>query len=230
MSLCKSFSVRLFLLCTFMVLAGAILFLKPELDLNTAEAFFTGGVFPWRSQALPNFFHDLVHPVSLSLAFIFMVMIGYCLAKKKSSKPALFMLLTLIIGPGLITNTLLKDNWGRARPVQVTEFGGKDDFGPPLLIDDECNDNCSFVGGDAAFGYWFHSFAYVAKRRRRMVFIAGVGVGLGYSLLRVGMGAHFLSDVFFAAVVVLLSSATIHAAVFGKAQLKARWREFLGGE
>lgn len=230
MSLWQNFSTRLFLFCAVMVLAGAALFLIPALDLDTAAFFFSEGVFPWRSQAIPNFFHNIVHPLSISLAVVFMLAVIFCLVRKRPYLPALFMLLALVIGPGLITNTLLKDNWGRARPVQVVEFGGREDFGPPLLIDDECDDNCSFVGGDAAFGYWFHSFAYIAPRRRRTIFFAGMGVGLGYSLLRVGMGAHFLSDVFFAAVVILMSSAAVYAGMFGRAALKGRWREFLGGQ
>jgi len=86
------------------------------------------------------------------------------------------------------------------------------------------------VGGDAAFGYWFHSFAYVVPpRRRRAVFWSGIGVGLGYSILRVGMGAHFLSDVFFAAVVVLTTSAALFGSMFGKAKIRQRWQDFLGG-
>lgn len=210
--------------------AGAVLFALPQLDMAASGAYYGADGFAWRTSALANFFHNLVHPVSLVLAGCFTALIGYQAARQRGVQMPLFLLLALLVGPGLITNTLLKDNWGRARPMQITEFGGTQQFSPPLLISDQCDHNCSFVGGDAAFGFWFHSFGYVVPRRRRLIFLGGVGVGLGYSWLRVGMGAHFLSDVFFAGIVVLLSSALCYASLYGRSQLKARWAEFLGGK
>jgi lipid A 4'-phosphatase len=43
-----------------------------------------------------------------------------------------FLALVLIIGPGLLANSTLKDNWGRPRPIQITEFGGPGAFAPAL--------------------------------------------------------------------------------------------------
>ncbi len=204
------FAYRLSVFLSLAFLAGGILFLAPVIDIEATELFFAEGQFPWRYEKLPVFFHNLVQPVSILLGIMFVVAMLYQGWQKRSMLPALFLLLALVIGPGIVTNTILKDNWGRARPYQTVEFGGTKNFSRPLVIENECNDNCSFVGGDAAFGYWFHSFAYVVPpRRRRAVFWSGIGVGLGYSILRVGMGAHFLSDVFFAAVVVLTTSAAL---------------------
>lgn len=226
-----SFAQRLSAFLGFAFLAGFVLFMAPTIDLGAAKLFFEQGVFAWRNERVALFFHDLVQPISFVLAGLFAVAIFAARFRKLSVLLPLFMLLALVIGPGLITNTVFKDNWGRARPYQTTEFGGTKNFSRVLVMDDECRNNCSFVGGDAAFGYWFHSFAYVVpQRRRRTVFWAGMGVGLGYSVLRVGMGAHFLSDVFFAAIVVLLSSASLFALLFGRMQLKARWQDFLGGK
>lgn len=219
---------RLALFVAVLLVAGAVLFACPQLDMAASGYFFNGQEFVWREATLANLLHDAVHPLSLALAGLFAAMLAYSVYKKMPLRVPLFLLLSLVIGPGLITNTLLKDNWGRARPLQITEFGGVQHFTPPLLMADQCDHNCSFVGGDAAFGYWFSALGYVIPRRRRAAFWSGMGMGLGYSVLRVGMGAHFLSDVFFAGIVILMSNAAVYAAVFGRSELSARWREFLG--
>ena len=61
-----------------------------------------------------------------------------------------FLAAMLAIGPGLVANVILKDNWGRARPRQVVEFGGTKQFTPPLVPVRECVRNCSFVSGEAS--------------------------------------------------------------------------------
>lgn len=205
----------------------AFCFVYP-LDLTISSFFYDGLDFPWRKEVLPLMLHDLVHPAALTLGGILIVATGVAYAKGLGWRRWAFLLLALIIGPGLITNTLLKDNWGRARPMQVQEFGGTATYTPPFVMTNQCDKNCSFVAGDPAFGFWFHAFGYIAPRRRRKLFLAGVGVGLGYGLLRIGMGAHFFSDVLGSAVVVLGPSALLYGLMFGRRALGIIWREWLG--
>jgi len=47
-------------------------------------------------------------------------------------------LLSLVIGPGLLVNLVLKENVGRARPIQVEAFGGNRQFSPALRQAHEC--------------------------------------------------------------------------------------------
>ena len=51
---------------------------------------------------------------------------------KKLNKRLKFSIIGLIMGPiigsGLIANWYFKDQWGRARPIQVKEFGGEKEF------------------------------------------------------------------------------------------------------
>src|ERR1700759_5627042 len=56
-----------------------------------------------------------------------------------------FLLATLALGPGLFTNVLVKDHWGRPRPIDVTAFGGADQFVPWWDPRGTCPKNCSFV-------------------------------------------------------------------------------------
>jgi lipid A 4'-phosphatase len=114
-----------------------------------------------------------------------------------------YLVLSFGIGPGLVTNGLLKNEMGRARPSQVTEFGGKARFTPALVPSDQCQRNCSFVSGHAAFAFSFITLALLATPgRRRKWAIAGVmAFGVLAGLGRMAQGGHWLSDVLFAAVI-----------------------------
>lgn len=115
----------------------------------------------------------------------------------------IFILVATAVGPGLIVNAGLKDNWGRARPYQVEQFGGTKQFTPPLVPTDQCARNCSFASGHAALAFSMVSFAFLlpAGRRRRAAFSAALGFGGIVGLGRIAAGAHFLSDVIDAALI-----------------------------
>ena len=127
----------------------------------------------------------------------------------------IFLALVLITGPGLIANTLLKDNWARPRPIQVVEFGGPDRFTPVLERSGSCARNCSFVSGEASatFAIGF-AIAMLARRRRAALMAAAVAAGSIAGFIRMGEGGHFLSDVVFAAVFMALDVALLHWLVF----------------
>src|SRR5262249_47577736 len=118
-------------------------------------------------------------------------------------------------GPGLIANTLLKDNWARPRPSQIVEFGGPDHFTPVLERSGRCERNCSFVSGEASatFAIGF-AIAMLARRRRAGLMAAAAAAGSIAGFIRMGEGGHFLSDVTFAAVFMALDVALLHWLVF----------------
>lgn len=109
-----------------------------------------------------------------------------------------FVLLALALGPGVLANVVLKDNWGRARPSHLVEFGGQSRFTPPLVVSDQCDHNCSFVAGDASAGFFLLAFALLARRHRGLAIAGALAVGIGLGMVRVIQGGHFLSDVLFA--------------------------------
>ena len=45
-----------------------------------------------------------------------------------SGRAAVFLILSYALGPGLLVNVALKDNWGRPRPGHITQFGGDKHF------------------------------------------------------------------------------------------------------
>lgn len=78
-----------------------------------------------------------------------------------------FLVSSLVIGPGLIVNTLLKENWGRGRPNDMAVFGGEFPYAPPGMIVDQCVSNCSFTSGHGALGFWAVAFAFLVPKRHR---------------------------------------------------------------
>ena len=114
-----------------------------------------------------------------------------------------FLLLCFGVGTGIVANAIFKENWGRARPSQIVEFGGEKKFTPAFVISDQCPHNCSFVSGDSAFAFGTLGFALLAGRRRRYV-LAALGFGVVVGAGRMLTGGHFLSDVVFSGVFTVL--------------------------
>ena len=107
-----------------------------------------------------------------------------------------FLASSMALGPGLLVNTLLKDHWGRARPVQTDLFGGSHPFTLPWVISDGCDRNCSFVSGEASGSFWFIALAFVVPIAwRRRTAIAALAWTFVMSLNRIAFGGHYLSDV-----------------------------------
>jgi len=116
----------------------------------------------------------------------------------------LFCLLLGVIGPGVITNGMLKEYWGRPRPREVLELGGHQRFEPVLSIDAE-SDGKSFPCGHATMGYFFFGGFFLLRRHRRrlalgFLVLGGVFGGL-LSVARMMQGGHFFTDGVWAGVV-----------------------------
>jgi lipid A 4'-phosphatase len=112
-------------------------------------------------------------------------------------KPCLVVVLTTIVAAGLLVNAVLKQYWGRPRPSQTIEFGGKWEY-RPIFPPGTPGKGASFPCGHCTMGFVFLSM--VAFRRRSKVLAYGgvaVGIVLGglLSAARVVQGAHFLSDI-----------------------------------
>jgi membrane-associated PAP2 superfamily phosphatase len=128
-----------------------------------------------------------------------------------------------LLGSGLLVNAGLKEYWGRARPVQVTQFGGTQQFSPALRPADECRHNCSFVSGHATSGFILMAVGLMGSvaTRRRWLWI-GLAWGTVVSLARIAEGGHFLSDTLFAGLAVWASGWLIREAWLRIVAL--RWR------
>ena len=123
--------------------------------------------------------------------------------------PAAFVGLALVIGPGLLVSSA-KEITQRARPFHVTQFAGTQQFSPALARVDQCNDNCAFVSGHTADGFFLASLMLIFPRRRWWWLGAGVIGGIAIGFARVSVGAHWLSDALWAFPITLLGTWLVY--------------------
>lgn len=101
-----------------------------------------------------------------------------------------------LVGPILLVNLILKAYSYRPRPIDITLFGGELSFMPVGDFSGACVSNCSFVSGEAAAAGWLLGLLPLLRgRRRHLAGVLLIIASIAASLLRVVMGAHFLSDV-----------------------------------
>ena len=201
----------------------------PQLDLWASSQFhaasgeFVGdrlGVVRWLYQGIPwsGRFYALVGVVVLVVSLWRPHPVGGRWSRRLAA-----LAWVSLLGSGLLVNAGLKEYWGRARPVQVSEFGGKQHFSPPLQPTNQCEHNCSFVSGHATSGYILMAVGLMGSvaTRRRWLSI-GLVWGAVVSLARIAEGGHFLSDTLFAGLAVWGSGWLIREAWLRHVAL--RWR------
>ena len=69
-----------------------------------------------------------------------------------------------IVGSGIIANWYFKDQWGRARPVHITEFGGDKIFTRAFVKSDQCERNCSWISGESSAAFSFLVGTLILKK------------------------------------------------------------------
>ena len=203
-------------------IAAAIIFVGwPDIDLAAARIFYVEPRhFLFNHSALAGTLRWGFRALTWGTAIAAVAGIILVLARRRhlfglGLPEWIFLALVLITGPGLIANTVLKDNWARPRPIHVVEFGGPDRFTPVLERSGACERNCSFISGEASatFALGF-AIAMLVRRRRAELMAAAVALGSVAGLIRMGEGGHFLSDVVFAGVFMALDVALIYWLVF----------------
>jgi membrane-associated PAP2 superfamily phosphatase len=131
------------------------------------------------------------------------------------ARAMLLMTSTLLLGPGLLTNAVLKEHWGRPRPVDVREFGGALAFVPWWDPGGECAHNCSFVAGEGSGAFWTLAPAAVVPAPVKVIaFAAAVSFGAAAGMLRVAFGAHFFTDVVFSGVLTFAIVWIVHGILY----------------
>lgn len=174
----------------------------PHIDIWASRKFFMEGRFFLAHEAVIEFIYDVFARIHLFFFAIFVIGIFITFIRKTPKallwrKKLLFLLLVMLLGPGLLVNGILKDHsFGRPRPIQVEQFGGQDQFAPALRYSGECRTNCSFVCGHASIAFFVMALAWAF--RRRYLFSVGLALGIVVGLVRMAQGGHFLSDVVFA--------------------------------
>ncbi len=208
--------------CLLAVAATSAIFLAfPGIDPWFSELFYRsrGGFWLRRSDVLGLFraTNDILIAVIVA-ALVASVVIRIARPDRQSLVPpavTLFLVSTLVLGPLLLVNVLLKEHWGRPRPVQVDLFGGDAPYVEVWRITDWCAGNCSFVSGEASSAIWLVAVALVLPQavRRPAVVVAAL-YALLLSLNRIAFGGHFLSDVLISFGLTLLLIAVCYRVIF----------------
>jgi lipid A 4'-phosphatase len=143
------------------------------------------------------------------------------LMKCYTNRHLIYLILCLAIGPGLVVNTIFKDNWGRARPFQTENFGGDKTFTLPFIIAGQCEKNCSFTSGDPSVGFYFFAFAFAFPKKRKEFFGLAMSLGVIFGGTRILQGAHFFSDVIFSGIFVYAVCYLLYKIMFQKEPTEA---------
>jgi lipid A 4'-phosphatase len=195
----------------------AVLFaVAPQLDLQLSHLFFDDVMhrFPAASDPLARW----VRATSMWVFTGFAVCVAAAAVAKLAfprrfpvpGRVVAFLALTLVLGPGLLVNGVLKEHWSRPRPGEVVEFGGTLPFMPWWDPRGGCEQNCSFVSGETSQATWAVAPALLMPGGLRLVALGTVGIFTAViGALRLAFGGHFASDVLFA---VLLTLGVIWAA------------------
>jgi lipid A 4'-phosphatase len=128
---------------------------------------------------------------------------------------AWYFLALFALGSGIVTNLWLKDTWGRPRPRDVVEFGGRSPYEGVFAMD-LVGEGKSFPSGHATAGFLFVGLWFLLRGRRPGLAAIALGAALvwgsviGYA--RMLQGGHFATDVVWAAAVMWMAAAALHYA------------------
>jgi membrane-associated PAP2 superfamily phosphatase len=196
----KDFSILLFILGVL-----TLIFRFTNLDIILEHYFYSSGK-GWMLQYKP--FWDFIYRFGIFpgyfLAFggLIMISVSYWNSKYISfRKVSLLLVFTIIVGPGILVNLVLKDHTGRPRPREITEFGGTEDY-VCICQKAKSNEGKSFPCGHCSMGFYL-AIPYLFYRNRKKVlaysFLAtGITYGILIGIARMMAGGHFASDVIWA--------------------------------
>ena len=169
-----------------------------------AKFWPAGAQFPW------NFLYIWAPAPAFALAgtALIALMAGFFVRKIACCRrKAVFILVFLALGPGLVVNVLLKDQLGRARPREVVEFGGNHQF-TQFWQPGTAGGNSSFPSGHAAIAFFTIAPWFVLRDEKRTIaagfLVFGLCLGSLVGIARILQGGHFVSDVIWSAGLIYL--------------------------
>ena len=185
---------------TITLLLSIVFFLFPSLDITVSGLFFgqNGKFIATESDWFIYFIRKMLLPLMALLVFFVPIaaVIKQIYFKEKilniPVREWAYLFSCLIIGTGIVVNSIFKNLWGRARPNDTIQFGGQEPFTIPWLNVDYCSTNCSFVSGDVSFFTLSLALLIIFNKTSWNTF--AYAAILLISLLRIMEGDHFLSD------------------------------------
>ena len=199
----------LFIALGLALVVGLLFGIFPELDLKLAALFYDAETksFPLKLDPIAAFARDASMWIAWGLAMPAIAAFVVKMVRPDrpmliSGRAAIFLLVTMLLSAGVLTNLTFKSYWGRPRPVVVTQFGGDQEFVPWWDPRGACARNCSFFSGEGATAFWTYAPAALAPPAwRPLAYVAATLFGVTTSGLRMAFGGHFFTDVAIAGLV-----------------------------
>ncbi len=190
----------LFIALGLALVIGLLFGIHPELDLKLAALFYDPAIkfFPLKLNAIAAVARDVAMWIAWGLALPAIVAVAVKLARPDrplliSGRAIVFLLVTLTLSAGVLTNLTFKSYWGRPRPVVVTQFNGDLPFVPWWDPRGGCGRNCSFFSGEGATAFWtFAPAALTPPAWRPLAYAAATLFGIVTSALADGVRRAFL--------------------------------------
>lgn len=183
---------------------ATVIFWFTDIDVVASSFFY----MPWQaSEAWASGSQTFWMAIYNSVTWVVLLWIALCVfglsvaffkGRRDLQRIFLCAMLCLALGPGLLINVALKEHWGRPRPKQIVEFGGKATYAPPGLLQFD-QEGKSFPCGHASVGFAFFVFYLIFRQKNNGIAILCLFFSLLYGFLlgyaRMAQGGHFLSDV-----------------------------------
>jgi lipid A 4'-phosphatase len=203
-------------LLAFLVVSTAVIAVTGA-DLAASAPFYREGHWPVGDLPFWQLLYRLDRIPSVSLGAVGLAALVMSFVRSdyyRWRRAGAFLVLLLILGPGLLVNTVFKEHWGRPRPREIVEFGGKKQFLQPWQKGLDGNGR-SFPSGHSSAAFYMAAPYLIYRRRdkrRAYAWLAGgLLFGVVMSMARIAQGAHFLSDTLWAFGMVALCALSLAA-------------------
>lgn len=131
-------------------------------------------------------------------------------------RPCLVVVLTVVLGPGLVVNGLLKPLWGRPRPADTVQFGGAWQY-RPVWHPGKPGEGKSFPSGHCASAFALASLAAFYPWHPWFgvsVLVGATAYGILMGGARVVQGGHYPTDALWSGVIVFVVVVVLYYVVF----------------
>ncbi len=224
-----------FLILFGLMLLSSLPFWLFPLDIQISRMFYhpelgTGDA-AWPVQNLPfvQFCYKAAPILTMLIALpaLFIVLFGSWIKPIKDWRAyAAVVVLTVVLGPGLLVNGIFKEFWDRPRPVQTENFGGDFPYAPPLMMGEAAGGK-SFPCGHCSAGFALAALWLLWRKRRPRLAASALtlalvlGASMGFS--RIAAGGHYLSDVLWAAWLSFFAAWLSYYLIMRIPQREAGW-------
>lgn len=207
------------LLLVFLAVSTNVLFWFTDLDYRAAALFYrsdgSGQIWPLQHWWPLKLLYDYAFPFTLVsglTALIVYIASHFHTYSRRFRRKALYILLVILIGPGLLVNLVFKDHWGRPRPVHIQQFGGEYQYVPPLKLGH--TPDKSFVCGHCSVGYAFFVLYFLSQNHKPLYFLLTLVFAWTMGFTRMAAGGHFVSDILWSGYLVFLVAYALYYGWF----------------